>query len=218
VTDGTPAAIEQGLLTTRGAAVLIIVEEPELEVKDVAMQTEAGWWRIPTSHVTVSYTARTGVLRRVTARARPASGTLKIDPGDITLALVIDGSVAARDAGAPGLASVLGAGHVRYVVLRARATEVDAGGRWNMTGEIEIGDATVPTPVTVTHHGVYRFGDDTKAWLTVHADISHGVDGRRRRNAVALVADVLAIRPRPAPSEVLTVGAPQRGLPASPRV
>jgi hypothetical protein len=119
---------------------------------------------------------------------------------------------------APGLASVLGASHVRYVVLRARATEVDPGGRWSMTGEIEIGDATVPISVTVTHHGVYRFGDDAKAWLTVRADISHGVRGRRQRHGVALVADVLAIRPRPAPSVVLAVSGPQRGLPASPRV
>lgn len=182
------------------------------------MREQHEWWRIPTSHVTVSYTARAGILRRVTARARPASGTLRIDPGDIALALVIDGSADPRDAGAPGLASVLGAGHVRYVVLRARATEVDPGGRWSTTGEIEIGDATVPIPVTVTHHGVYRFGDDAKAWLTVHADISHDVSGRSRRHAVALVADVLAIRPRPAPSEALSASASQRGLPASPRV
>ncbi len=84
------------------------------------MREQHGWWRIPTSHVTVSYTARAGLLRRVTARARPASGTLKIDPGDIDLMLVIDGSADARDAHAPGLAAVLLVAHVRSVVLRAR--------------------------------------------------------------------------------------------------
>jgi hypothetical protein len=187
-------------------------------MKDVAMREQHGWWRIPTSHVTVSYTARAGLLRRVTARARPASGMLKIDPGDIELALVIDGSADTRDADAPGLASVLGVAHVRYVVLRARASELAPGGSWSMTGEIELGDLTVSTPVSVTHHGVYRFGDDAKAWLTVRVDLSHGMTGRRRRDAVALVADVLAIRPRPAPSEDLAVASPQRGLPASPRV
>ncbi len=87
-----------------------------------------------------------------------------------------------------------------------------------MTGEIELGDVTVPTPVSVTHHGVYRFGDDAKAWLTVRADFGHVVAGRRRRDAVALVADVLAIRPRPAPDEGAAASAAQRGLPASPRV
>jgi hypothetical protein len=151
------------------------------------------WWRIPTSHVTVSYTAGAGLLRRTTARARPASGTLKVDPGEIDLVLVIDGS-AARD-GTPGLAALLGAAHVRYVVLRASASELTPGGHWKLTGEIELGDLTVSTPVSVTHHGVYRFGDDVKAWLTVRVDLSHG---RRRRDAIALVADVLAISPRAA--------------------
>jgi hypothetical protein len=171
-------------------------------MKDVAMREQHGWWRIPTSHVTVSYTARAGLIRRVTARARPASGLLKVDPGDIDLALVIDGSPDPRDVHAPGLASVLGVPHVRYVVFRARATELQPGGSWSMTGELELGDVTMPAPVRVTHHGVYRFGDDAKAWLTVHADIDQGVAGRRR-DAVALVADLLAIRPRPAPAEAV---------------
>ena len=171
------------------------------------MREQQGWWRIPTSHVTVSYTARAGLIRRVTARARPASGMLKIEPGDIELALVIDGSADARDAHAPGLASLLGVAHVRYVAFRARASELTPGGSWSMNGEIELGDVTVPTPVTVTHHGIYRFGDDTKAWLTVHADIGQGVAGWRRRDAVALVADVLAIHPRSAPTEESSVGA-----------
>jgi hypothetical protein len=156
-------------------------------------EEQHGWWRIPTSHVTVSYTTRVGVLRRATSRARPASGTLKLDPGDIDLVLVIDGSSA--DDGRPGLAAVLGAAHVRYVVLRASASELAPGGQWKLTGEIEIGDLTVSTPVSVTHHGVYRFGDDAKAWLTVRVDLGHG---GRRRDAVALVADVLAISPRAA--------------------
>jgi hypothetical protein len=180
-------------------------------------EEQHGWWRIPTSHVTVSYTARAGLLRRVTARARPASGMLKVDPGDIELALIIDGSADPRDAHAPGLAAVLGVAHVRYVALRARASELAQGGSWSMTGEIELGDITVPTPVSVTHHGVYRFGDDAKAWLTVRVDLDHGVAGRRRRDAVALVADIIAIRPRPAQSEELVASSPQRGLPASPR-
>jgi hypothetical protein len=164
-------------------------------------EEQHGWWWIPTSHVNVSYTAGGRLHRRTTARARPASGTLKIVPGEIDLVLVIDGS-AARD-GAPGLAAVLGAAHVRYVVLRANASELGPGGQWKLTGEIELGDLTVSTPVSVTHHGVYRFGDDAKAWLTVRADLSHG---RRRRDGVALVADVLAIRPRPAPPEALAGG------------
>jgi hypothetical protein len=171
------------------------------------MREQHGWWRIPTSHVTVSYTARAGLIRRVTARARPASGVLKVEPEDIDLTLVIDGSADARDAQAQGLAAVLGVPHVRYVVFRARASELAPGGSWSMTGAVELGDVTVPTPVTVTHHGVYRFGEDAKAWLTIHADISQGLAGRRRREAVALVADVLAIRPRPAPADVPAISA-----------
>jgi hypothetical protein len=169
-----------------------------------------GWWRIPTSHATVSYTARVGLTRRVTARAPSASGILKItrDPGDVALALVIDASAAVSRKVVPGLGSLLGDDHVREVVLRADAIESATGGRWSMNGEIEIGDVTMRTPVTVTYHGVYRFGDDAKTWLTVHADLTHFASGGRGQRPIALVADVLAVRPRSVTAPVLTATAP----------
>jgi hypothetical protein len=79
---------------------------------------------------------------------------IRREPGDVALVLVIDTSAAVSRKAVPSLGSLLGCVHDddREVVLRARAIESAPSGQWRTNGEIEIGDVTVTTPVTVTYH------------------------------------------------------------------
>lgn len=156
-----------------------------------------GRWRIPNSHVTISYRARTGLLERVRARAPSASGTLHIADDLRHVALVLNvGATGRSDAtDAPGLGALLGNECLQDVVLRTREIVPTLDVIWRARGEIDLGPVSQPARVTITYHGVYRAGDDAKAWLTVAATIDHDVSGRRRRGPVELIADVLAVRP-----------------------
>jgi hypothetical protein len=82
-----------------------------------------GSWRIPRSHVTVSYRARTGLIERVRAQAPSAVGTLYV-PDDVEhLALVLKIGAAARfTAEEPGLGALLRNESASHVVLRVRGT------------------------------------------------------------------------------------------------
>jgi hypothetical protein len=196
---------------TNAIDVHIIVRASTMDAQEIAMRTQelirtsrgtevpaAGDWRIPRSHVTVTYTARTGLGRRVQARAPSASGVVRLtdDLADATLELIIDAAATSVPSNAPSLGSLLGNEDLRHVVLRAGGIELMPDGRWSMRGEIRIGRSTVPAPVVVTYHGVFRFGDDAKARISVRSDIRRPDVTARR--PVTLVADVLAVCPRQA--------------------
>jgi hypothetical protein len=163
-----------------------------------------GDWQIPRSHVTVSYTTRIGLARRVQARAPSASGVLRLthDLADAALVLIIDTAATSVPSKAPSLGSLLGNENLRHAVLSAGGVELMPDGRWSLRGELGIGRSTVPAPVVVTYRGVYRFGDDAKAWISVRSDIRPDVSERR---LVTLVADVLAVRPRQDARSTVTI-------------
>ena len=154
-----------------------------------------GSWQIPRGHVTVSYTGRIGVLRRMRAQAPSATGTLDVSEDSAALELTIAASPRAGSIDAPGLGGLLGADDAPQVELRAPALVPTPHGIWRTSGQIRIGRSTQAVPVTVTYHGVYRSGDTAKAWLTVHATAEG--NGRRLHGPVELVADVLAVAPSP---------------------
>jgi hypothetical protein len=156
-----------------------------------------GRWRIPNSHATVSYRARTGLLKRVGARASSAYGTLDVpeDLGYMALILKVGAKARSDAGGAPGLGGLFGTECVHDVVLRAHEIVPTPDGTWHARGEIDLGRVSQPAHIVITYRGVYRAGGDAKAWLTVEATIDHDVDGPRQRGPVELIADVLAVGP-----------------------
>lgn len=156
-----------------------------------------GWWRIPNSHATVSYRARTGLLERVRARAPSAYGALEVPEALGHMALILKiGATARSDAGgATGLGRLFGNECVHDVVLRTHEIVPTPSGNWHARGEIDLGPVSRPAHVIITYHGVYRAGGDAKAWMTVDATIDDDVDGPRQRGPVELIADVLAVGP-----------------------
>ena len=156
-----------------------------------------GRWRIPNSHVTVTYAARTGFVRRVRARAPEASGAFDIadDLGSASFELSVGASASPHARDVPSLGAMLGDEHLDRLVLRASAIEPTTDGPWRARGEVEFDGVSRQSPVIITYHGVYKAGDGAKAWLTVHAGILQDISGPRRRRPIELVADVLAIGP-----------------------
>ena len=157
-----------------------------------------GCWRIPSSHVTVEYGARIGIIRRVTGRAPAASGALWVpDDLDWGVELELDIGVWAHPyaTDVPSGGTLRGAEHVRQVSFRAPRMRPTIDGTWRSLGEICIRRVSNPVPVTVTYHGVYLAGEHAKTWLTAHASIACRDGAGHRGEPLELDADVLAVAP-----------------------
>ena len=157
-----------------------------------------GCWRIPSSHVTVDYSARVGMIRRVSGRAPSASGALWI-PDDldwgVELELCIGAWAQPSATDVPGLGTLLGNDDVRQVTLRAPRMRPTVDGPWRSIGEICVGTVSKPAPMTVTYLGVYLTGEYPNAWLTACASVACNCGAWHRREALELAADVLAVAP-----------------------
>ena len=157
-----------------------------------------GCWRIPNSHVTVQYSARIGIIRRVKGRAASASGALWV-PDDIDWGVELELDIGAWPhpyaADVPSLGTLLGAEHVRQVSFRAPGMRPTIDGTWRSLGEICVRRVSRPAPVTVTYHGVYLAGEYAKTWLTARASIACRYGGRHCWEPLELAADVLALAP-----------------------
>jgi hypothetical protein len=155
-----------------------------------------GTWAIPSSHVSVSFSARTGRFRRARGQAPAAAGALCVkEDGRVSLLLSVGAWARPGDGRAASLGTLLGNPRINGIVLRAETVEPARGGTWSMRGEIGLSWVTRPASVVVTYHGVFRAGPDAKAWLTLRSSIDDDVGERRSRAAVDLVADVLALAP-----------------------
>ena len=157
-----------------------------------------GCWRIPNSHVTVQYSARIGIIRRVRGRTPSASGALWV-PDDLDWGVELELDIGAwahpYAADVPSLGTLLGPEPVGQVSLRAPRMRPTIDGAWRCLGEIWVRRVSTPVPVTVIYHGVYLAGDDAKTWLTARASIACRYGARHRWEPLELAADVLAVAP-----------------------
>lgn len=80
-------------------------------------------------------------------------------------------------------------------VITARTVAIeendDGFARFHMSGHVVTDGLERPIDVTVDHHGVYRRGERTWAWLTAHAQLQT----RRRRHFWTIDLDLLARPP-----------------------